>query len=77
MANERVVLAASALLARLRGNSGATKVGDALSDARMSVVNTAEVASNHYKRGMPDDEVEAMLGPLPIRLTPGNAELAW
>ena len=72
-----VVLDASALLALLRGEAGAKKVEGALTDACMSVVNMAEVASHYHKLGMPDEEVAAMLRPLPITLVSADAELAW
>lgn len=72
-----VVLDASALLALLRGEAGAKKVETALTDARMSVVNMAEVASHYHKLGMPDEDVAAMLHPLPVTLVPADAELAW
>lgn len=71
-----VVLDASALLALLRGEAGAKKVEGALAGARMSVVNMAEVASHYHKLGMPDEDVDAMLRPLPIELVPADAALA-
>jgi len=71
-----VVLDASALLALLRGEAGAKKVEGALAGARMSVVNMAEVASHYHTLGMPDDEVDRMLRPLPIQLVPADAALA-
>lgn len=71
-----VVLDASALLALLRGEAGAKKVEGALAGARMSVVNMAEVASHYHKLGMPDDDVDAMLRPLPVELVPADAALA-
>lgn len=71
-----VVLDASALLALLRGEAGAKKVEGAIAGARMSVVNMAEVASHYHKLGMPDDEVDAMLRPLPVELVPADAALA-
>lgn len=72
-----VVLDASALLALLRGEPGGKMVEGALAGARMSVVNMAEVASHFSKLGMPDDEVSAMLKPLPVTLVDADAELAW
>jgi ribonuclease VapC len=72
-----VVLDASALLALLRGESGAKKVEGALAGARMSVVNMAEVASHYSKLGMPDDVVSAMLTPLPITLVDADTEQCW
>ena len=71
-----VVLDASALLAMLRGEAGARKVEGALAGSRMSVVNMAEVASHYHKLGMPDDEVDRMLRPLPVELVLADAALA-
>ena len=71
-----VVLDASALLAMLRGEAGARKVEGALGSACMSVVNMAEVASYYHKLGMPDEDVDCMLRPLPVELVPADAELA-
>lgn len=71
-----VVLDASAVLALLRGEAGARKVEGALAGSRMSVVNMAEVASHYHKLGMPDDEVDRMLRPLPIDMVPADAALA-
>lgn len=71
-----IVLDASALLAMLRGEAGARKVEGALADARMSVVNMAEVASHYHKLGMPDEDVDRMLRALPIDLVPADAALA-
>jgi PIN domain nuclease of toxin-antitoxin system len=72
-----VVLDASALLALLRGEAGGKKVEGALAEARMSVVNMAEVASHYSKLGMPDDVISAMLTPLPITLVDADAEQCW
>ncbi len=72
-----VVLDASALLAMLRGEPGGKKVEGALADARMSVVNMAEVASHYHRLGMPVELVGQMLRPLPIALVPADAELCW
>lgn len=72
-----VILDASALLALLRGEAGGKKVEGVLGDARMSVVNMAEVASHYSKLRMPDDMVMAMLRPLPIKLIDADAGLCW
>lgn len=72
-----VVLDASALLAMLRGEPGGKKVEAALAEARMSVVNMAEVASHYHRLGMPAEVVGQMLRPLPIALVPAEAELCW
>ena len=72
-----VILDASAVLALLRGEAGGKKVEGVLGDARMSVVNMAEVASHYSKLSMPDDMVMAMLRPLPIKLIDADAGLCW
>ena len=71
-----LVLDASALLAMLREEQGGDKVANALAAARMCVVNLAEVTSHFVRHGMPPEEVEAMLRPLPIALVEADAELA-
>ena len=71
-----VVLDASALLAMLRGEAGAKKVEGALAGSRMSVVNMAEVASHYIHLGMPGEDVDRMLRPLPVELVPADAGLA-
>jgi PIN domain nuclease of toxin-antitoxin system len=70
------VLDASGLLAMLREEPGGDKVAEAIGEARMSVVNFAEVVSHFIFNGMPRDEVDAMLHPLPIALIPANADLS-
>ena len=72
-----VILDASALLAMLRGEPGGKKVEGALADARMSVVNMAEVASHYHRLGMPNELVDQMLRPLPVTLVKADAELCW
>ena len=72
-----VVLDASALLALLHGEPGSNKVADVLAESKMSVFNFAEVASHFYKLGMSDQQVEAILGPLPIEIVPADETLAW
>lgn len=72
-----VVVDASALLALLRGEVGTKKVEGALAEARMSVVNMAEVALHYSKLEMPGDVVSAMLTPLPITLVEADVEHCW
>jgi PIN domain nuclease of toxin-antitoxin system len=60
----------------LGGEAGAKKVERVLADARMSVVNMAEVASQYSKLGMPEDDVRAMLTPLPITRSQWNKSSA-
>ena len=71
-----VVLDASALLALLRDEPGAGKVADAIGDARMSSVNYAEVVSHFIHAGMPADQVDAMLRPLPMTVVEADQALA-
>jgi ribonuclease VapC len=71
-----IVLDASALLAMLRGEAGGAMVAGAIADARMSAVNFAEVVSHFIHVGMPPDEVDAMLAPLPLIVVEADAALA-
>lgn len=70
------ILDASALLAMLREETGGDRVAEAIGEARMSVVNFSEVVSHFVHNGMPPNEVDAMLKPLPIALVPANLEMA-
>lgn len=70
------VLDASALLAMLREEEGGDMVAEAVGEARMSVVNFAEVVSHFIRNGMPLEEVDAMLIPLPIALVPADTGLS-
>jgi PIN domain nuclease of toxin-antitoxin system len=63
-----VVLDASALIAFLKGEPGASSVRPLLPNSTMSAVNLAEVASTFIHGGMPAEEVEAALRELPIRI---------
>ena len=70
------VLDASALLALLRDEPGAATVAEAIADARMSSVNYAEVVSHFIHAGMPPDQVDAMLRPLPMTIIAADQALA-
>lgn len=70
-----VVIDASALLALLRDEPGAAKVAQVLAEARMSSVNYAEVVSHFIHAGMPADQVEAMLKPLPMTIVDADRAL--
>lgn len=70
------VLDASALLALLWDEPGAAKVADAIAEARMSSVNYAEVVSHFIHAGMPADQVDAMLRPLPMTIVEADTALA-
>lgn len=71
-----VVLDASALIAMLKGERGATKVAGAIAGARISSVNYAEVVSHFIHVGMPERDVDAMLDPLPMTIVPVDKALA-
>lgn len=70
------VLDASALLALLRSEPGASKVAEAIGAARISSVNYVEVVSHFIHVGMPADQVEAMLRPLPMTIVEADQALA-
>jgi ribonuclease VapC len=71
-----VVLDASALLALLKNEPGGEKVAEGLAASRMSAVNYAEVVSHFIHAGMPPQEVDAMLRPLPVVVVAADADLA-
>ena len=64
----KAVLDASALLALLKDEPGAAEVAEVIAEASMSSVNYAEVVSHFVHAGMPIDQVEAMLRPLPLTI---------
>ena len=72
-----VVLDASALLALIREESGGEAVAGAIARARMSAVNFAEVVSYLTYAGVPIDQIEDMLTPLPVIVVDADVELAW
>lgn len=71
-----VVLDASALLALLHDEPGAARVSEAIATARMSSVNYAEVVSHFIHAGMPAEQVDAMLRPLPMVIIEADQALA-
>lgn len=71
-----MILDASALLAMLRSEPGGDLVAERLTEARMSVVNHAEVISHYARLGADAAAIDAMLRPLPIELMPVSADLA-
>lgn len=70
------VLDASALIAMLKGEKGGDQVAEAISSARMCMINYAEVISHFVHAGMPPLAVDTMLDPLPIDIVPADRELA-
>lgn len=72
-----VVLDASALLALLKDERGASEVAGVLGDAMIGAFNLAEVISHFIQLGAPIEEVRAMLDGLPMRIMPADEGLAW
>jgi PIN domain nuclease of toxin-antitoxin system len=71
-----VVLDASALLALLRDEPGAARVAEHIGEARISSVNYAEVVSHFIFAGMPADQIDTMLRPLPLTVVDADQALA-
>lgn len=72
-----VVLDASAVIALLKGERGASKVAGVVADAAIGVFNQAEVIGHFVHLGAPIDDIRAMLGALPIIVIAGDEALAW
>lgn len=73
----QVVLDASAILALLKGERGASKVAGVIADASVCAINQAEVISHFVHLGAPLDDVRAMLGALPYTVVAADDLLAW
>ena len=73
----RHVLDASALLALLLNEAGASKVREVVDSASISAVNLAEVVSHFAKLGAERGDVEAMLRSLPVRVLPVDTDLSY
>jgi len=71
-----VVLDASAVLALLLGEAGATKVAGVLAGSQMSAVNYAEVFTHYAKLGSRTADIEEVVDALPIEIIPLDADLA-
>lgn len=71
-----VVLDASAILALLLGEAGASKVAAVLAGSQMSAVNYAEVFTHYAKLGSSQAEIEEVVGALPTAIVPLDRELA-
>jgi PIN domain nuclease of toxin-antitoxin system len=71
------VLDASALLAVLLDEPGATSVKAALDDAAISTVNLAEVAGQYARRGASEADIRAMLDVFSIQIVPFDAPHAY
>lgn len=72
-----VVLDASAVLALLKGERGASKVAGVIADASVCAINQAEIISHFVHLGARLDEVRAMLGTLPYAVIAADDALAW
>ncbi|NNG56028.1 MULTISPECIES: type II toxin-antitoxin system VapC family toxin [Sphingomonas] len=73
----QTVLDASAILALLKGERGASKVTSVIADASVCAINQAEVVSHFIHLGAPLDEVRAMLSALPYTVIAADNALAW
>lgn len=72
-----VVLDASAILALLKGERGASKVAGVIADASVCAINQTEVISHFVHLGAPIDDIRAMLGALPYSVIAADDALAW
>lgn len=71
------VLDASAILALLKEERGASKVAGVVHEAVVGVFNQAEVVSHFVHLGAPVEEIRAMLGALPYSVVPADEALGW
>lgn len=71
------VLDASAIIALLKGERGASKVAAVVADAAVSVINHAEVINHFVYLGAPIDEIRIMLGALPYTIVAADEALTW
>ena len=72
----RLVVDASALLAGLKGEPGADRVGAALDSAVVSAVNFAEVVGGLARGGASPEGVRQSFGPLACTVVPADEEMA-
>lgn len=73
----RAVLDASALLALLLDEPGASSVTAVLDEAAISAVNLAEVVGQYARRGIPVSEIRTMLSLFSIQIVPFDDALAF
>jgi PIN domain nuclease of toxin-antitoxin system len=73
----RAVLDASAILALLLEEPGASSVTAVLDDAAVSTVNLAEVVGQYARRGIPEAGIRAMLAQFSIQIVPFDEALAF
>ena len=75
--SKAVVLDASALLCLLNGEPGSERVVQALPSAVIGAANLAEVVSKLRERGLSAEEVQDVLGSLPLDVRPLTAAQAY
>lgn len=75
--SKAAVLDASALLCLLNGEPGSERVLEALPSAVIGAANLAEVVSKLRERGLSVQEVEDVLGGLPLDVRPLTASQAY
>lgn len=73
----RFVLDASAVLALLLDEPGTDRVKARLDGSVMTTVNMAEVVSHYAKLGIAQEDIEALVRPLPIRSAVVDAALSY
>lgn len=71
------VLDASALLAMLQNEPGTDIVQENLSNSVISSVSFSETVSRLVRYGMPEHEIQEMLGLLGLEIIPFSEELAY
>ena len=75
--SKAAVLDASALLCLLNGEPGSERVIEALAAAVIGAANLAEVVSKLRERGLSAEEVQDVLGSLPLDVRPLSASQAY
>jgi len=71
------ILDASALLAVLRNEPGSDKVRATLPDSGMNEVNLSEVVAHFARNGATENDIRAVLDPLPIERYAFDGELSY
>lgn len=71
------ILDASAIIALLKGERGASKVAAVVANAMVGVFSHAEVVSHFSLVGAPIEDIRLMLGALPYTVVASDEALAW
>lgn len=77
MTNSTVALDASAILAYLRVEPGASVVGDMMVQSVVSSVNLSEVIAKLSEEGMEEGEIRRTINRLPMVVVPFDEEAAY